>query len=280
MITDKKLEELEKQYLELFFNILNKENNIKFLQDQLRKINRRLTWVQNYKPDNTIEKPLQEAVRTILLKEAIKQKWKPSTLPASSDTFFEIPKKCFINFDIKTVKMIDSDVSAIIKHVTGKSFNFKIKEEIVKCRRSMLKKLKAIHKGHAKAQTDLAYKVILQVEPNQSDYPNDKPTGSGNKEWEGPNLQSTLEKKPVFFFFIQFIWYYEKGHSGKNKIIMSTLNSVPNGKLYKTYNDIISGYKTYSTGGTTGKCARIPMEKLKPKIIPDWDRAKLLPDYN
>ena len=61
---------------------------------------------------------------------------------------------------------------------------------------------------------------------------------------------------------------------------MSTLNSVPNGKLYKKYNDIIRGYKTLSTDKKAGKCARIPMEKLKPKIITDWNRAKLLPDYN
>ena len=251
------IEEFEKKYYDKIYKLLRKETTQKRLKESLKKLNENLTIVKNYEKDNIIDMPIQEQFRMILMEYAINQRWKGTTLPASSDIFFETVD-CFLMIDVKTVKMTDpKDTKELVKglgetHVTSASTN-RTK------RNTLRKKLLTICKGEI--NNDKAYSLLIQVEPNQSTYPNKK-TGTGppyksskykwakGSRWIGPNfIKTSIEGKPILTFFISIIWEFENvtkiQKAKKTVIICSVLSSIPNGELYDRYKEMLVGFKSY-----------------------------------
>ena len=197
------------------------------------------------KKDNQVEDSLEQVVRTILFDHMIKKKKWKAALFPVGSDVTFELHDCFLFCDAKTIKVGDPDE---------------------KNRR-------------------------IQVQANESTYPDNRTPykmSKGKKqsvEWAGPNIPTTILKKPVITFFCQF--YFKKIRK-KYKIQEAVLYCIPNGKLAKRYGDLIHTYKQFTTtippkikGNRVGSNARFNTKKVKkPKFTKSWQREKLLPDYN
>jgi len=117
LVTQKTIEESEKKYFNYIFKLLSSPKTTKKIKKSLKDLNNNLNLIRNYDLDNIIAMPLQEQYRLILMEYAVKKKWNGITFPASSDVFFET-SDCILMIDIKTVKMIDSDIRFVRKNLS------------------------------------------------------------------------------------------------------------------------------------------------------------------
>ena len=241
MVTQKKIEELEKKYFITVEKIFNNKKNIQFIKQSLARINKNLNLIKG-KKKNQVEDSLEQMIRMILFNSASSMKWIPALFPVGSDVTFQT-KDCFLFCDVKTITTKDKNGNS---DKDAKDYRIQVQ-------------------GNESTYPD-----------NKSPVKGEKGNNKGkNLTWLGPSIPMILEKKPVITIFVTF--HYEQNNQ-KYKIKESILYCIPNGKLQSHYGDLIESFKQFDTTKIDmGTNARFSSDKFKdPKLTTGWSRKKIL----
>ena len=250
------IEELEKKYFKIVFDIFQKKDNIEYIKKNLEKIKNRSKIIPNYKPVNILQQTWQELMRYILFKSAIQYGWDPALFPASADMCLETAD-CFLNFDVKTVASYDSDAKGRIQT-----------EPPQVSYRGNKTPIKMVKEGQHQGKT-----VI----------------------YAGPSFPTEIDKKITTTFFLQSSWDERENQvqivNSTLNLIPNGLLMSRYGDLIDSFKD--EGRKScgcklsnkdgemHSDYHLLKKTARFNVGKFKePKFTKDWSRSEQLPDYN
>ena len=238
------LEELEKKYFKIVYDIFSKPQNIQFVKDSLKAININLKYIKG-KKDNQIEDPLEQVVRTILFTHMVKaKKWKAALFPVGSDVTFEL-HDCFLFCDAKTIKVGDPDEKHHRIQVMANESTYPDNPTLYK-----------MSKGKKR--------TVEWAGPNI-------PT-------------AVLGKPVITFFCQFYFEKELEKYKIQEAVLYCIPNGKlwrRYGGLIHTYKDFTTTITPKIVGNRVGSNARFDTKKFKdPKFTKGWQREKKLPDYN